>query len=115
MTYRVIKLKEFKDNIAKLKINEKRIDNIITKLKINPYMGRHLTYNYLREKRIDGKRIYFLIYDFLKIVLLVAASDKKSQKKTVYMILDNIEMYKKYAEVLILLLIFLLLGLLMLF
>ena len=41
----------------------------------NPFVGKQLTYPFLREKKIGGRRIYYLIYEDLKLVLIVATSD----------------------------------------
>ena len=63
----------------------------------NPYVGQPLGYPHLREKRIAGRRVYYLIYDDLKLVLLVATSDKKDQQATIDHIKGNIDEYKKEA------------------
>ena len=42
-----------------------------------------LNHSFLREKRIGSKRIYFLVYKEICLVLLVSASDKKSQQRSI--------------------------------
>lgn len=60
------------------------VSNIEKKqLKENPYVGDPLGYPFFREKKIGGKRIYYLIYEELKAVLMVAVSDKKTQQETI--------------------------------
>ncbi len=68
------------------------------KLAINPFIGNTLGYPFLREKRIKEKRIYYLIYEDLKLVLLVAVSGKKNQKITISYIKNNLDEYRKIAE-----------------
>lgn len=52
-------------------------------------------YKFFREKRVDGKRIYFLIYEDVVVVLVVAISDKKAQQVTIDKIKMAFELYKK--------------------
>ena len=68
------------------------------KLAINPFIGNTLGYPFLREKRIKEKRIYYLIYEDLNLVLLVAVSGKKNQKITISYIKNNLDEYRKIAE-----------------
>ena len=51
------------------------------KLAINPFIGDPLSYKFLREKRIREKRIYFLVYEELRVVFVIQISDKKSQRE----------------------------------
>ncbi len=64
----------------------------------NPYSGKPLGYPYLREKRIGGRRIYYLIYDDLRLVLLVATSDKKDQQATIDHIKGGLDEFRKIAK-----------------
>lgn len=57
-----------------------------------------MSYPFFREKRIKKKRIYYLVYDDLKLVLLVATSGKKDQQSTIDHIKHNLYEYKKIAE-----------------
>ena len=67
-------------------------------LKENPYVGNQLQHRHLREKRISEKRIYFLVYDDLQAVLVVAISGKKNQQATINHIIDNFKEYKIYLK-----------------
>lgn len=49
----------------------------------NPYVGDPLGYKFFREKKLGGKRVYFLIYDDIGAVLMVGVSDKKAQRETI--------------------------------
>ncbi len=39
--------------------------------------------SFLREKKFDGKRLYYLVYGPWSAVLVAAVSDKKAQKATI--------------------------------
>ncbi len=51
---------------------------------------------FFREVRINGKRLYFLIYNTNLIILIVAISNKKTQQATINKILNELKNYKKY-------------------
>ncbi len=59
----------------------------------NPFIGDGLSFNFFREKRIGGKRVYFIVYEELKAVLMVAVSDKKTQQETIDEIKDHLSKY----------------------
>ncbi len=80
------------------KSEQERIDKLFIKLKDNPYVGDPLKYKYFREKRINGKRVYFLIFDDLNAVLFVAFSDKKTQQETIDAVIDKIDQFKNYLK-----------------
>ncbi|MEK6943763.1 MAG: hypothetical protein AABX00_06905 [Nanoarchaeota archaeon] len=64
----------------------------------NPLTGKPLSYTFLREKKIREKRIYYLVYEDLEMVLLVAVSGKKDQQATIDHIKENLKEYRKVAE-----------------
>ncbi|MBT3836456.1 hypothetical protein HOD05_04190 [Candidatus Woesearchaeota archaeon] len=64
----------------------------------NPFIGKPLNYKFLREKKIGGKRIYFLVYEDLSLVLLVATSTKKNQQATIEHLKTNLPEFKRIAE-----------------
>ena len=68
------------------------------KLAVNPFQGDPLGYPFLREKRIREKRIYYLIYEDLKLVLLVAVSSKKDQQTTIDHLKNGLDEFRKIAE-----------------
>ena len=73
---------------------KRQIDNFEKKQLIyNPYVGDPLSYKFLREKKVGGKRIYFLIYEELMVVLMVTTSDKKWQQETIALIKSNLREY----------------------
>lgn len=73
-------------------------EKIPKKIAVNPFIGNQLSYPFLREKRIKEKRIYYLIYEDLKLVLLVAVSGKKDQQATIDHIKENLDEFRKVAE-----------------
>lgn len=68
------------------------------KLAQNPFVGDPLGHRFLREKRIKEKRIYYLVYEDLELVLLVAASGKKKQQITINHIKDQLDEFRTLAE-----------------
>ena len=73
-------------------------EKIPAKLAVNPYSGDPLNYPFLREKRIRERRVYYLIYDDLKLVLLVATSGKKDQQATISHIKGKLDEFREIAE-----------------
>ncbi len=64
----------------------------------NPYVGKPLGYLFLREKKIEGKRVYYLIYEEFNLVLLVATSEKKDQQSTINHIKRGLDEFKEVAQ-----------------
>ncbi len=100
MEYLVITLPSLYEKvILKLLIkDQKRIDNLIKQLKINPYVGDQLQIKIIREKRLNGKRLYFIVFDDLNAVLIVALSNKKTQQKTIDLIKSKLSDYRGYLK-----------------
>lgn len=99
MSYAVYALDVFEKEMNKLPQDYiLKIKKIFLQLKENPYVGDQLRYRFFREKRVKEKRVYYLVYDDLGIVLLVAISGKKAQKETISKIVNYFEEYREYAE-----------------
>ena len=64
----------------------------------NPFVGKPLSFPFLREKRLREKRIYYLVYEDLKLVLLIAVSGKKDQQATIDHIKENLNEFRSVAE-----------------
>jgi len=74
----------FDGELAKYDLNfQDKVDKIEDQLIDNPYVGNPLNVKWFREKRIQGKRVYFIIYKDLESVFMVAISDKKDQQKII--------------------------------
>jgi len=99
MNYAVYTLDVFEKEMNKLSQSYiPKIKKIFLQLKDNPHVGDVIRYKFFREKRIEEKRIYYLVYDDLKIVLMVAIGRKKAQKETIDKIVNYFKEYRKYAE-----------------
>lgn len=102
MTYAVYTTEPFEQKILNLSKSEKRIiQKIYLQLKENPYVGDAIKYRFFREKRIKEKRIYYLIYDDLSTVLIVAIGGKKEQQETIDNIIKLLPEFKKYIKTLL--------------
>ena len=98
MTYAVFTLPSLYQKII-LKLPEKEreeIKRIVLQLTENPFVGDQLQIKSLREKRLREKRLYYLVFEDLKAVLIIAISDKKAQQKTINSILLKINEYREY-------------------
>jgi mRNA-degrading endonuclease RelE of RelBE toxin-antitoxin system len=99
MAYAVYTTESFEKEIEKLSEADKTIiQKIFLQLKDNPYAGDQIRYRFFREKRIREKRLYFLVYDDLSAVLVVAFGSKKAQQETIDEIIKFLPEYKKYLE-----------------
>jgi len=67
-------------------------------LPFNPYVGDPLGYRFLREKRLDTKRVYYLIYEEFQSVVLVQISDKKQQQPIIDDIKRNLDNYYQFIK-----------------
>ncbi len=81
------------------KTDREAAEKLPHKLAENPYVGDQLSYPFLREKRVKEKRVYYLIYEDLNLVLLVATSGKKDQQETINHIKSQLDEYRKIAEI----------------
>lgn len=97
MTYAVYTTENFEKEIKGLpEAGREIIKKIFLQLKENPYIGNAIRYRFFREKRIREKRIYYLIYDDLLAVLVVAFGGKKEQQETINRIIKYLPEFKKY-------------------
>lgn len=89
MAYKILWTEEFKKDFNKLpKPIQEEIKKLRDKIKENPFVGDPLGYKFLREKKLKGLRLYFLIYEDIVLVLFIGISDKKTQQATI----DEIKM-----------------------
>ncbi len=80
--------KEYQDQIGKA----------IVQLKESSDVGKQLGYPFFREKKMGKYRIYFLVYEELRTVLLVTISDKKAQQGTIEEIKRELDYYKEIIQ-----------------
>ena len=99
MAYAVYTTESFEKEIKKLPDSDKDIiQRIFLQLKENPYVGDQIRYRFFREKRIREKRIYYLIYEDLSAILVVAFGGKKAQQETIDRIIGILPEFKIYLE-----------------
>ena len=98
--FKVYRTKEFEKLMSKLLTEEerKRVDKIEEEIVENGFTGSPLRFDFLREKRISGKRIYFLVYEEFKSALMVSLSDKKAQQETIDKIKEYLPEFRKLME-----------------
>ena len=74
------------------------VEKLPLKLKENPFAGKPLCYPFLREKGVCEKRVYYPIYEDLKLMLFVATSGKKNQQEVIDYIREHLQEYRFAAE-----------------
>lgn len=102
MAYAVYVTESFEKEIEKLSDSDRDIlKKTFRQLKENPYVGDQIRYKFFREKRIREKRIYYLVYDDLSAVLIIAFGGKKEQQETINKTLNHLPEFRKYVEYLL--------------
>lgn len=100
--YKVFRSVSFQEEIAKYDKNiQDRVDKIEDRLIENPEYGNPLGVKWFRESRFENYRIYYLIYEDLQAVYMVAISNKKDQQKTINTIRLFLEFFGEEIEKLI--------------
>ncbi|MEE8401846.1 MAG: hypothetical protein V3R86_06805 [Candidatus Hydrothermarchaeaceae archaeon] len=97
--YRVFKTEEFDRDYGKLDRSEqKRVDKILNQLlEKGGEVGKPLSgLSFFREKKFSDKRLYYMAYSNVFIVLALAISDKKAQQATINQILANLAEYQQH-------------------
>lgn len=99
MKFSVYRTKTFDKEFDKLPIAEQReIEKFEKKLVDNPFIGKPLGFVFFREKRLNNRRVYYLIYEDLVIVLMVGIGDKKTQQATIDVIKSKLNEYYEYVK-----------------
>ncbi len=100
MSFRIKFTQAFRDEYYALeKVEKERVYAFVSQLKENPLMvGKPLGFRFLREKKFNGKRLYFLVYEEWLIVLLTRLSDKKGQSETIAWIKENLPDLRTYVR-----------------
>ena len=100
--YRVFRSVSFQEEIAKHdRFIQDRVDKIEDKLMYNPEYGNPLGTKWFRESRFENYRIYYLIYEDLQAIYMIAISGKKDQQKTINTIRIFLEFFREEIEKLI--------------
>ena len=80
------------------KTEQEWIKKIIRQLENNPKTGKPLGYDWFREKKFKGKRLYYLSHQKTNKILLVSFGKKKQQQKIIDHVLENKERYLKIVK-----------------
>ncbi|MEK6847623.1 MAG: hypothetical protein AABX50_00685 [Nanoarchaeota archaeon] len=97
--FRVFRSIHYKKKL--LKVDKSEQDKIIKfeqSLKSQPFSGKPLGYKFFREKKFNGKRVLFLIYESHECVFLITITDKKAQQYEIDLIKTNLDVYKNELE-----------------
>lgn len=93
--YRVFRSEWYDEKLKKLDKSEvTRIEKFEQHLKKEPFSGKPLGYRFFREKKFNGKRLLFLVYEEHSIVFCVTITDKKAQQRDIDFIVANLNVYK---------------------
>lgn len=94
--YKVFRSISFQKELAKYDKNiQDRVDKIEDNLEYNPKYGNPLGTEWFRESRFENHRIYYLIYEELDAIYMVAISGKKDQQKTINTIRLFLEFFRE--------------------
>ncbi len=74
------------------------IAKIKDQLRQNPFAGKPLRFSWLKEKKFENKRLYFLVSEKTKRILLIAFATKKDQQQVIDQIVFDKEKYLHFAE-----------------
>lgn len=97
--YKVFRSVSFQEEISKYDKNiQNRVDKIEDKLMFNPEYGSPLGTKWFRESRFENYRIYYLVYQDLQAIYLVAISSKKDQQKIINTIRLFIDFFREEIE-----------------
>jgi len=99
MAFRIFKADEFDKVLKKLDNSEqKRVDKILAQIaERGDEVGKPLSGPFFREKKFDGKRLYYLVYKDFSVVLALTIGDKKTQQATINTILLNLAQYQQHV------------------
>jgi|SRR3989344_8737569 len=99
MVFRVFRSKWYDTKHTKLIKSEKEVvEKIEQHLKNEPFTGKPLGYKFFREKKFNGKRLLFLVYEEHKAIFLITITDKKAQQQVIDLIKANLDIYKDALE-----------------
>ena len=94
--FRVFRSEWYSNKLNKLsKAEQERISKFEQRLKAEPYSGKPLGYEFFREKKFNGKRMLFLVYEEHKAVFLITITSKKAQQHEIDLIKANLDVYKE--------------------
>ncbi|GEM_PF-1454089 len=84
MAWKLVWTFEFEKRLRKLDpFIQRRIEKEIRQVEQNPFVGKPLSFRFLREKKVLQYRVYYLIYEEFVVVFVVGLSDKKDQPSVI--------------------------------
>lgn len=96
MAFKIFHSNRFDKELEKFDVEFKNwLDKIEDQLVENPYAGDLINYKWFREKKHGKYRVYFLVYDDLQSVFMVAISGKKDQQKVINSIKLLLELFNE--------------------
>ena len=98
--FQIFTTQEFDKDFSKLSHQEQeRVNKILNQLKEQGEdTGKSLSgLSFFREKKFEGKRLYYLVYKDHFVILAIAISDKKAQQATINRILLDLVEYQQYV------------------
>lgn len=99
-SFTIIEMDPFIEQFDSLPLSEKeRIERFIAQLREKgDLVGKPLGYPFLREKKFEGNRVYYLVYPEWHTIALVIISNKKEQTETIRMIKLQLDDYREYVK-----------------
>jgi len=101
MAFQVFRSRSFEKELKKYIFLRNWVEKIEDQLIKNPYVGDPIRVPWFREKKKDKYRLYYVIYETVKGVLLVDLSAKKNQQKVINTIWLFLECYEEEMQSLI--------------
>ncbi len=95
--YKIYNTEEFNRDFNKLdKSKQLRVKKILKQLKERGIdVGKPLAgLSFFKEKKFNGKRLYYLVYENILVILVLGISDKKAQQATINRILIDLAEYQ---------------------
>ncbi len=97
--FRVFRSEWYEKKLKKLdKDYQERVFTFEQHLKNEPYSGKPLGYTFFREKKFNGNRLLFLVYEEHNVVFLVTLTNKKAQPHEIDLIKANLDVYKETIQ-----------------
>jgi len=98
--YLVFRTRKYEKLFTKLlSTHEQReVQDFERKIAEHPHLGDPLGTPFFREKKIDGKRIYFIINDTYEGIFMLCISTKKDQQTAIKEIKKQLQHYQEYIK-----------------
>ncbi len=98
-SFKVLFSRHFAEKLSKCEKNfQLWVEKILGQLATDPRVGKPLGTKWLREKKFEKKRIYYLLYEEFSVVYLVGISEKKDQSETIALIKLKLEAFRAEIE-----------------